>query len=115
MSELLAGEDAVVCPGGELSINASHFQPVRHLCEGVAAEGKVRHSSSRYVLASPCDGLSAISEDADPPVFIDKHCDVAATSKARHLRPELERNLRATIAFWCAGIPSTRQILKMLG
>ncbi|TVO62316.1 coenzyme F420 hydrogenase [Spiribacter vilamensis] len=71
-------------------------------------------TGSRYAPASPCDGLAAIEEGEGPFVFIGKPCDVAATRKARRLRPELDRNLGLTIAFFCAGVPSTRGTLEML-
>ena len=176
-TELPAGEGAAVCPGGELSLDASDFGtdtipelragwgPVRQLWEGAAADTELRYSGSsggaasalalyaleaqgyqgvlhvaasedlpylnrtvisrsraellrrtgsRYAPASPCDGLGAIEEGAGPFVFIGKPCDVAATRKARHLRPELDRNLGLTIAFFCAGVPSTRGTMEML-
>jgi coenzyme F420 hydrogenase subunit beta len=47
-------------------------------------------------------------------VFIGKPCDVAATQKARRLRPDLDRNMGVTIGFFCAGTPSTAGTLAML-
>jgi coenzyme F420 hydrogenase subunit beta len=71
-------------------------------------------AGSRYAPASPCDGLAQI-EDADGPcVFIGKPCDVAAAQKASELRPELREKIGLTIAFFCAGTPSTRGTLEMI-
>lgn len=71
-------------------------------------------TGSRYAPASPCDRLDAIEAGDGPFVFIGKPCDVAATRKARRLRPALDRKLALTIAFFCAGTPSTRGTLEML-
>lgn len=71
-------------------------------------------TGSRYAPASPCDLLQQI-EDADGPcVFIGKPCDVAAAQRARKHRPDLDRNLALTIAFFCAGTPSTNGTLALL-
>lgn len=69
---------------------------------------------SRYAPASPCDGLAALEAAPGPCVFIGKPCDVAATAKARAIRPTLDAKLGVTIAIFCAGTPSTRGTLEML-
>ncbi len=71
-------------------------------------------AGSRYAPASPCDGLRMIEEAPGPCVFIGKPCDVAAVQKARRLRPALDEKVGLTIAFFCAGTPSTRGTLEML-
>ena len=71
-------------------------------------------TGSRYAPASPCDGLWQVEEAPAPCVFIGKPCDVAATAKARQIRPRLDRNLGLTIGIFCAGTPSTRGTLEML-
>lgn len=71
-------------------------------------------AGSRYAPASPCDGLQLVEDAPAPCVFIGKPCDVAATFKARRLRPSLDRNLGLTIAIFCAGTPSTQGTLEML-
>ena len=74
----------------------------------------LRRTGSRYAPASPCDRLKAI-EDADGPcLFIGKPCDVAAAQKARRYRPQLDKNLALTVAFFCAGTPSTNGTLELL-
>jgi coenzyme F420 hydrogenase subunit beta len=71
-------------------------------------------TGSRYAPASPCELLNLI-EDADGPcLFIGKPCDVAAAQKARRHRPKLDRNLALTVAFFCAGTPSTSGTLALL-
>lgn len=71
-------------------------------------------TGSRYAPASPCDGLDRIETAPAPCVFIGKPCDVAATSSARLLRPQLDRKLGLTIGIFCAGTPSTRGTLEMI-
>lgn len=71
-------------------------------------------AGSRYAPASPCDGLKMIEDAPGPCVFIGKPCDVAAVEKARRVRPALDAKIGLTIAFFCAGTPSTRGTLEML-
>lgn len=71
-------------------------------------------TGSRYAPASPCERLSVIEEAGGPCLFIGKPCDVAAAQKARKHRPRLDRNLAMTVAFFCAGTPSTNGTLELL-
>jgi coenzyme F420 hydrogenase subunit beta len=71
-------------------------------------------TGSRYAPASPCDNLDLIERAPAPCVFIGKPCDVGAVQKARRLRPELDRKLAVTIAFFCAGVPSTEGTLALM-
>lgn len=71
-------------------------------------------TGSRYAPASPCDGLQKIEDAPGPCVFIGKPCDVAAVQKARKLRPKLDEKIGLTIAFFCAGTPTTRGTLELL-
>ncbi len=68
---------------------------------------------SRYAPASPCDGLQRIVDAPGPCAFIGKPCDVAATKRARELRPALDEKLGLTVAIFCAGSPSTRGTLEL--
>lgn len=77
-------------------------------------EELLARTGSRYAPASPCDGLQWIEDAPGPCVFIGKPCDVAAVQKARRLRPELDAKLGLTIAFFCAGVPSTQGTLDLL-
>ena len=72
------------------------------------------NTGSRYAPASPCDSLQMIEQAEQPSVFIGKPCDVAAVQQARQLRPGLDSKLGLTIAFFCAGSPSTRGTLELL-
>ncbi|TVQ58860.1 MAG: coenzyme F420 hydrogenase [Phycisphaerales bacterium] len=72
------------------------------------------NTGSRYAPASPCDSLGLIETAPAPSVFIGKPCDVAAAQRARRLRPALDEKLGLTIAFFCAGAPSTRGTLELL-
>ena len=71
-------------------------------------------TGSRYAPASPAVGLLRIADAPGPCVFIGKPCDVAATARARAIRPDLDRNLALTIGIFCAGTPSTRGTLELL-
>jgi coenzyme F420 hydrogenase subunit beta len=76
-------------------------------------EDILKTTGSRYAPASPCEGLSEIVASETPSVFVGKPCDVAATAKARGLDPALDRKLGLTIAFCCAGVPSTAGNLEL--
>ena len=71
-------------------------------------------SGSRYAPASPCELLNVIEEASGPCLFVGKPCDIAAAQKARRLRPKLDQNLAMTVAFFCAGTPSTNGTLALL-
>lgn len=71
-------------------------------------------TGSRYAPASPCDGLQLIEEAPAACVFIGKPCDVAAANSAAKLRPKLSEKLGLTIAFFCAGTPTTNATINLL-
>ncbi|MCC6360768.1 MAG: Coenzyme F420 hydrogenase/dehydrogenase, beta subunit C-terminal domain [Phycisphaerales bacterium] len=71
-------------------------------------------TGSRYAPASPGDGLGQIESAPAPCVFIGKPCDVAGATMAARARPALAEKLGLTIAFFCAGVPSTRGTLDLL-
>lgn len=71
-------------------------------------------TGSRYAPASPCEHLEVIEQADGPCLFIGKPCDVAAAQKARRHRPTLDQNLALTVAFFCAGTPSTNGTLELL-
>ncbi|HHI80743.1 MAG TPA: coenzyme F420 hydrogenase [Planctomycetes bacterium] len=77
-------------------------------------EELLARTGSRYAPASPCQDLGRIEEATEPSVFVGKPCDVAATHKARGLRPALDPKLGLTIAIFCAGTPSTAGTLEMM-
>ncbi len=74
----------------------------------------LERTGSRYAPASPCAQLSTIENAENPSVFIGKPCDVAATHKARKLRPDLDKKLGLSIAIFCAGTPSTEGTFEMI-
>jgi len=74
----------------------------------------LQRTGSRYAPASPCELLRVIEDAGGPCLFIGKPCDVAAAQKARKHRPKLDRNLALTVAFFCAGTPSTNGTLELL-
>jgi coenzyme F420 hydrogenase subunit beta len=100
---------------GVLHVGAKEGAP--YLNETVMSrtrEQLLARTGSRYAPASPCEGLPLIEEAQGPCVFIGKPCDVAAAQGARKLRPQLDAKLGLTIAFFCAGTPSTRGTLELL-
>jgi len=100
---------------GTLHIAARKDVPyLNHTVLSTTYEQMLAATGSRYAPASPCDGLSLVEQAPAPCVFIGKPCDVAATTTARRLRPQLDRKLGLTIAVFCAGTPSTRGTLEML-
>lgn len=71
-------------------------------------------SGSRYSPASPCDGLKKIETGNGKSVFIGKPCDVAAVKMAAGLNPQLSATIGLTVAFFCAGVPSTKGLKLLL-
>lgn len=71
-------------------------------------------TGSRYSPASPCDGLKKIESSPSPCVFIGKPCDVVGTRMSQAARSELDRKIGVSIAFFCAGTPSTMGLLDLL-
>lgn len=103
--------------GVEHVLHTAARKDVPYLNETVISrtrEDLLRATGSRYAPASPCEGLQSIEDAGGPCVFIGKPCDVAATQRARKLRPDLDEKLGLTIGFFCAGTPSTRGTLEML-
>lgn len=71
-------------------------------------------AGSRYSPASPCDGLEQIENSPSPCVFVGKPCDVAGVVNARAINSSLDKKIGLTIAFFCAGTPSTEGTLQLL-
>jgi len=100
---------------GVLHIRARPDAP--HLNQTVLSTSRweiLQATGSRYAPASPGEGLGMIEEAPGPCLFIGKPCDVAAVSKAQQSRPALAEKLGATIAFFCAGTPTTEATLELL-
>lgn len=100
---------------GVLHTNARKDVP--YLNETVLSKTRdelISATGSRYAPASPCDGLELVMEEKQPITFIGKPCDVAAVSKAMKSNLELARKIGLTIAFFCAGTPSTKGTLELL-
>jgi coenzyme F420 hydrogenase subunit beta len=100
---------------GVLHTNARKDVP--YLNETVLSKSRAELDSatgSRYAPASPCDGLDKIVGENSPSVFIGKPCDVAAVYKAVKTDPALAEKVGLTIAFFCAGTPSTQGTLELL-
>lgn len=87
---------------------------LNHTVMSCTRDELLRRTGSRYAPSSPCDELRRIEEAPGPCVFIGKPCDVAGAMKLRRIRPALHEKLGVTIAFFCAGTPSTRGTLDLL-
>ncbi|PQO28765.1 Coenzyme F420 hydrogenase/dehydrogenase, beta subunit C-terminal domain [Blastopirellula marina] len=100
---------------GALHIAARSDRPIfNETVFSTSRDQLLERTGSRYSPASPCDKLHWIEEATAPCVFIGKPCDVAATFKARKVRPKLDQNLGLTIGIFCAGTPTTRGTLETL-
>jgi len=98
-----------------LNTKASENEP--HINQTVFCRNRkdlMSTTGSRYAPASPCDGLSAAKASGERFVFVGKPCDVAATRKISQRDPELLDQLALSIAFFCAGTPSTKGTLRLL-
>lgn len=71
-------------------------------------------SGSRYSPSSPCEALPLIAQSNERWLFIGKPCDVAAARALAHIRPSLNRNLRFTVSFFCAGTPHAEATLELV-
>lgn len=92
-------------------------EDVPYLNETVLSRSRTEllaRTGSRYAPASPGEGLGRIESAPGPCVFIGKPCDVAGAAMAARARPALAEKLGLTIAFFCAGVPSTRGTLDLL-
>lgn len=77
-------------------------------------EELLAQTGSRYAPSSPCDQLHEVEMGSESCVFIGKPCDTAAVKKASQKRPKLDDRIGCTIAFFCAGVPSTRGTLELM-
>ena len=77
-------------------------------------EDLLARTGSRYAPSSPGDGLRHIEQASQPCAFIGKPCDVAGVQNARALSTQLDSKLGVTIAFFCAGTPSTQGTIELL-
>jgi len=101
--------------GGVIHSAAREDKPyLNHTVCSTSREQLLARTGSRYAPASPGEGLGRIEQADTPHVFIGKPCDVAGAQQARKQRPNLDRNLGLTIAFFCAGVPSVKGNLELL-
>ncbi len=100
---------------GVLHIKARDDVPyLNHTVLSTTRDEILAATGSRYAPASPCDGLRLIEDAPGPCVLIAKPCDVAAARRVQAIRPRLRERLGVTIAFFCAGTPTTAGTLQML-
>jgi coenzyme F420 hydrogenase subunit beta len=100
---------------GVLHIRARNDVPyLNRTVLSTTREDLLRGTGSRYAPASPCDGLGMVETAPGPCLMIGKPCDVAAARLACDVRPALGEKLAITVAFFCAGTPSTQGTLELL-
>jgi coenzyme F420 hydrogenase subunit beta len=100
---------------GVLHVGASDQTPyLNQTVWSTSRDDLLRRTGSRYAPASPCDKLQRIERADGPSMLIAKPCDIAAAQRARRLRTALDEKLEITVAFFCAGTPSTNGTLEML-
>ncbi|MGI9014863.1 MAG: Coenzyme F420 hydrogenase/dehydrogenase, beta subunit C-terminal domain [Phycisphaerales bacterium] len=108
---------AIEAAGMSGVIHAAARSDVPYLNETVISRSRdelLERTGSRYAPASPGDGLHLMQEDDRRVAFIGKPCDVAGLNKLRAIRPEIDARIGITIAFFCAGVPSTRGTLELI-
>jgi coenzyme F420 hydrogenase subunit beta len=108
---------AIERAGFEGVVHTGARKDAPHLNETVTSRTRadlLSRTGSRYSPASPCDQLGVIAHGRGSFAFIGKPCDVAAAKKAAVLNPHLADSLQLTIAFFCAGTPSTAGTLALL-
>ena len=100
---------------GVLHVRARRDAPIlNETVLSTTREEILQATGSRYAPASPCDGLQMIEDAPEPCVFIGKPCDVAAVRNATRLRAPLREKVGVTIAFFCAGTPTTKGTMALL-
>jgi coenzyme F420 hydrogenase subunit beta len=85
----------------------------RNYVSGTRADVLAR-AGSRYAPSSPCESLGEVAGDGLY-AFIGKPCDVSAVAELRRRDPELDQRLGLVLSFFCAGTPSTRGTLDLMG
>lgn len=94
---------------GALQVQASRSDPLRN--ETVlnrTYDDIVGAAGSRYSPASPCQRLDLVESAEGRCVVVGKPCDIAATTNAARVRPDLASKVGLTIGIFCAGTPSTQ-------
>ncbi len=76
-------------------------------------EELLARAGSRYCTSSPCEWIDRIEQNEKPSVFIGKPCDVAALTKARKVRPELDKKVGLALSFFCAGTPCSDAVVEL--
>jgi len=88
-------------------MNANHVSRTR--------SDVLARAGSRYAPSAPCAGLTLIPNDAGRHVLVGKPCDAAAVSALAARDAALRDKVGLVLTFFCAGTPSTRGTLDLLG
>lgn len=95
---------------------AQHSQdPIRNQTRlSLHREELIAATGSRYSPAAVCDSLVQVENAPAPCVVIGKPSDIAALTKARQSRPNLDAKVGLTLSFFCAETPSTGGTIALL-
>jgi len=100
---------------GVLNTHASLSNPITNdTSMSMNREQLLASSGSRYAPSSPCEKLGDIESSSGPCVFVGKPCDAAAVHKIRKESKKLDEKLGLVVAFFCAGVPSTLGVKKLI-
>ncbi|MEQ8237612.1 MAG: Coenzyme F420 hydrogenase/dehydrogenase, beta subunit C-terminal domain [Cyclobacteriaceae bacterium] len=78
----------------------------------------LNNSGSRYAPSSPLESIVELNAKGEQFAIIGKPCDIVSVHNLRKLHPDRVSNLKYTISFFCAGVPSfhgTKETVKALG
>jgi len=78
----------------------------------------LNNSGSRYAPSSPLESIIQLNSKGEKFAIIGKPCDIVSVHNLRKLQPDRISNLKYTISFFCAGVPSfhgTKETVKALG
>ena len=72
------------------------------------------HMGSRYAVSSPLMDLLQIVQPGKNYAFVGKPCDVAALKRYMNANPHMAEQIKITLSFFCAGVPSASINEKLL-
>lgn len=78
----------------------------------------ITHMGSRYSVSSPLMDFLQIIQPGKNYAFVGKPCDVAALKRYMDSNPEIANQIKLTLSFFCAGVPSAsvnEELLEKMG
>lgn len=74
----------------------------------------IAHVGSRYSVSSPLMDIFQIIQPRKSYAFVGKPCDVAALKRYMDSNPQIANQIKLTLSFFCAGVPSASVNEKLL-